>query len=328
MCRRLIAAAVMIVGLHGGALAQSWPYKPVQVIIPSPPGSPTDIIARVISNQLNRQLGQAFVVQNQPGGQWLATITKAESDGHTLLMHNSSILTLPVVAVGGFDPFRDVAAISPVVRTPLVLVVSPSKYKSLRELADTAKAKPKSVSYASTGNNSPSYFAAERFRRSAGFEASHIPFRASSEAIAAVVSGQVDFFYAPISEVLMGPLLRDQKLRALAVSSPKRSPFLRDVPTTLEEGYKDSDHEVWIGAFAPAKTPDAVLKRISEELAKAVQSPAAREQINPFGADPLPMTPIDFTQFLRTEREKLNLSYIGDPRPGQPEVDTPPPPRQ
>jgi tripartite-type tricarboxylate transporter receptor subunit TctC len=297
-------------GLHGSALAQTpatsaaqaWPTKTVRVITPLTPGSATDILARTVAERLSGQLGQPVVVENRPGASTTigaAAVAKADPDGHTILVTSSAHTVAPFLYSNlSYDTARDLAGVTPLANLPTVLLVASSKgYKSVHDLVAAARAKPGSINYASAAASTQ--LNAERFRRSARFEAVHIPFKGAPEALTEVMAGRVDFYFSPIAPAL--PLLRDGKLRALAIGASKRASILPDLPTTIEAGFPDSDYNFWVGMFVPARTPSAAIDRLHRESAAALQLPEVRERIARLGAEPMAMTPEQFDAYVRDE---------------------------
>jgi tripartite-type tricarboxylate transporter receptor subunit TctC len=284
------------------ASAQPWPTKTVRVIVTLAPGSATDILARTLSERLSRQLGQPVIAENRPGASTTlgaALVARAEPDGHTLLVTSSAHTVAPFLYPGvGYDTTRDLAAVAPLANLPTLLVVPASRgYRSVHDLVAAARAKPGSINYASAAASTQ--LNAERFRRSAQFEAVHIPFKGAPEALNEVVAGRVDFYFSPISAVL--PLLRDGKVVALAVGASKRASILPDLPTTLEAGYPDSDYNFWIGMFVPARTPRDLIGRLHQETAAVLQLPDVQDRIAKLGAEPMLMTPQQFDTYIRDE---------------------------
>jgi tripartite-type tricarboxylate transporter receptor subunit TctC len=282
--------------------AQPWPIKTVRVIVTLAPGSATDILARTLSERLSRQLGQPVIVENRPGASTTlgaALVAKAEPDGHTLLVTSSAHTVAPFLYPNvGYDTTRDLAAVAPLANLPTVLVVPASRgYRSVHDLVAAARAKPGSINYASAAASTQ--LNAERFRRSAQFEAVHIPFKGAPEALNEIVAGRVDFYFAPISAVL--PLLRDGKVVALAVGASKRASILPDLPTTLEAGYPDSDYNFWIGMLVPARTPRDIVNRLHQETSAVLQLPDVQDRVSKLGAEPMLMTPQQFDAYIRDE---------------------------
>ena len=275
----LRAAVALVCGLHGSALAQApaasaaqaWPTKTVRVVVPLTPGSATDILARTVAERLSGQLGQPVVVENRPGASatiGAAAVARADPDGHTILVTSSAHTVAPFLYSSlSYDAARDLAGVTPLANLPTVLLVAPSKgFKSVHDLVAAARAKPGSINYASAAASTQ--LNAERFRRSARFEAVHIPFKGAPEALTEVMAGRVDFYFSPIAPAL--PLLRDGKLVALAIGASKRASLLPDLPTTLEAGFPDSDYNFWIGMFVPARTPGEVINRLHRESSSAL----------------------------------------------------------
>jgi tripartite-type tricarboxylate transporter receptor subunit TctC len=297
-------------GLHGSALAQAastgsaqaWPTKTVRVIVPLTPGSATDILARMVSERLSGPLGQPVVVENRPGASTTigaAAVAKAEPDGHTILVTSSAHTVAPFLYSSlSYETARDLAGVTPLASLPTVLLVAPSKgFKSVHDLVAAARARPGSINYASAAASTQ--LNAERFRRSARFEAVHIPFKGAPEALTEVMAGRVDFYFSPIAPAL--PLLRDGKVRALAIGASKRASILPDLPTTIEAGFPDSDYNFWVGMFVPARTALEVISRLHRESSAALQLPQVRERVARLGAEPMTMTPGQFDAYVRDE---------------------------
>jgi tripartite-type tricarboxylate transporter receptor subunit TctC len=286
------------------AFAQSWPAKPIRVIVPFTPGSGTDIIARTVSEKLTPQLGQPIVIENRPGAGGTiggAIVAKSDPDGYTLFVHSSSYTVTPSTYKDlPYDTLRDLTGVIPLGLLPNVLVMAPSKgIHSVKELVARAKAKPGALNSASVGIGSATHLNAERFRLGAGIDTVNIPFKGSPEALTEIVTGRVDYYFCPVNAVL--PLLKDGKLVALAVGSSKRSLALPDLPTTLEAGVPNSDYNFWVGMFAPAKTPKETINRLYQETAKALHSSEVREKMSRLGAEPMEFTPEAFNTYIRDE---------------------------
>jgi tripartite-type tricarboxylate transporter receptor subunit TctC len=304
MRRHLFAVLALLAGLNTPAIAQTaqaWPNKPVRIIVPVTPGSALDITARVIAERLSAQLGQTFVVENRTGAGGTigaAFVAKSDPDGYTILSHSAAVTIFPATFANlPFETSRDFAAVTPAASVPLVLVVSPARHKSLRELVSAAKAKPGSINYATVGAGAAAHMTAERLRLSAGFEAQQIPFRGAPEAQTEVVAGRVDFFFSPVLAAL--PLIKSGQLLGLAVSSAKRASALPDVPTTIEAGYPNSEYEFWLGFFVPAKTPRDIVERLYQEIRKAKDHPDVKAKLAASGGEPMDMTPAQFQDYIR-----------------------------
>jgi tripartite-type tricarboxylate transporter receptor subunit TctC len=281
----------------GQAPAQTWPTKPVHVIVPFAPGSATDIVPRTVFDQVSRQAGQPIIIENRAGGGTTigtGAVAKADPDGYTILVHSNGLVTTPAIQANvGYDPVTDFSAITPLGNLPLVLVISPDKnIKTLPELVAAAKAKPGSLNYAAAGIGTPPHLTMERFRLAAGFEGQVVPFRGAPEALTEVMAGRVDVYFAPITPAMA--LIREGKLLALAVSSAKRSAALPNVPTTIEAGYPNSDFDFWVGMFVPKHTPRDIVNRIHQETVKGLENPAVREKLANLGVEAMIMKPEDF----------------------------------
>jgi tripartite-type tricarboxylate transporter receptor subunit TctC len=241
--------------------------------------------------------GQTFIIDNRAGGGTTvgtAAVAKAEPDGHTALVHSNGLVTTPAIQANvPYDPVADFSAITPLGNVPMVLVVSPEKnIRTLKQLVDTAKAKPGSLNYAAAGIGTPPHLTMERFRLAAGFTGQVVPFRGAPEALTEVLAGRVDVYFCPVTPAM--PFIRDGKLLALAVSTSKRAVALPDVPTTLEAGYPDSDFDFWIGMFVPKQTPRTMVARIHQEIVKGLDAVALKAKLANMGVEPLIMTPEDF----------------------------------
>jgi tripartite-type tricarboxylate transporter receptor subunit TctC len=301
---KVAGAIVAFPAISRIAHSQAWPSKPIRVIVPTGAGSATDVVPRIIFEPLSVQLGQPIIVENRPGaGGTLGTnaVAKAESDGHTLLAISSAYTVLPwVYPKLPYDAVRDLSAIISLGSLPTVLVTSSANgFMTIGELVAAARAKPGSFNYTSTGTGNATHLNAERFRASAGIAAVHIPVRSGPEALTEVMSGRAEFYFCPVGTAL--PFIRDGKLRGLVVSALNRAAELPDVPTTAEAGFTDADYTLWIGLFAPAKTPRGIIDRLHDETAKAMRTSNVREKLAILGVVPMPMTPEQFDARVREE---------------------------
>jgi tripartite-type tricarboxylate transporter receptor subunit TctC len=299
--------ALLFIGLCGQSSADSWPTKPIRAIVPYSPGSATDIIPRTIFAKVQEQLGQPIIVENRAGAAstiGTAAVVKAEADGYTILVASSGYTIVPLIFSNvRYDPLRDLAAVTPLGNMANVLVVSPDKGAgTVGEFVKIARTRHGSTSYVTIGAGSAAHLNSERFRRAADFEAQPIAYKGSPEGLTDVMTGRVDFYFSPLLPAL--PLIRDGKLLALAVSSVDRSPDLPNVPTTIEAGFPNSEYNFWFGVFVPAKTPSAIIQRLYEEIAKALNDPAVKEKLAALGVQPMPLTPIQFDEYVRKELEQ------------------------
>lgn len=304
MARRLLATIVTLTCMAGAGHAQSWPSKPVRVIVPITAGSAIDIVARATAHHLSKEFGQPFVVENRPGAGTtigIAAAASAPPDGYTILFASTALTTtLTTVANLPYDVMRDLIPITPLTNTPLVLVTTHAKYKALADMVAAAKAGKGSMNYATNGYGSASHFTTERFRLAAGFEAQPVTFRGTPEAITEILANRIAFYFTPMTTVQS--LVTEGKLDAMAVTSRKRSISLPNVPTTIEAGYPNSDFDFWVGMFAPAKAPPEIVERLHRETRKISELPEFRQQMAAVGGEPLePMTQAEFSSYVRAE---------------------------
>jgi tripartite-type tricarboxylate transporter receptor subunit TctC len=294
--------SVLGVGLFIGAAAgQTWPTKPLKVIVPAGAGSTVDIIPRVVFEQLSKQLGQSIIVENRGGaGTTLGSsqVAKADPDGYSILVNSSAHTIAPSLYANlSYHPARDFAAVIPIGISPSVLVVPTDKgFKTAADFVAAARAKPSGVNFSSVGVGSATHLSAERFRLSAGLAAVHVPFKGGAEAMTEVIAGRIDFFFGPVGLVL--PHVKDGRLAALAVNTDRRSAALPDVPTLAEAGFSNAEYPFWIGMFLPAKTPREIVDKLHRETLKALQEPKVRDKLATLGVDPMTMTPDEFETYL------------------------------
>ena len=310
--RRTLALVLFATPLLGWSQAAPWPSKPIRAIVPFAAGAATDIVARQVLEQVSRQLGQPIIVENKPGAGGTigsSVVAHAEPDGYTILVHSNSYTVTPATYKSlNYDAAKDMVGVIPLASVPMVLVTAPSKgIRTLADLVKSAKAKPDSINYASAGTGGATHLGAERLRIAGGYKGTHIPYKSSGEALTEVIAGRVDYYFSPIG--LAQQYLKTDKLVALGVSSIRRASSLPDVPTTIEAGLPNSNYDVWIGMFAPAKTPRAIVNRLNEETARALRSPELREKFNALVMDPMIMSPTEFDAFLKRDFE-LNADLV------------------
>ena len=301
---RLIMAALAAAFAASAAHAQTYPTKPVHVIVPFTPGSATDVVARTVAQALSTRMGQVFVVENRPGaGGTIGAnlVAKAAPDGYTLLVNSSGHTVNPSIYPSvPFDTAKDFTGVSLLAEQPNILVVAPSKgWKTAGDLVKAAKAEPGKFTYASAGAGSATHMNAEKFRVSAGIDAVHIPYKGTPEALTDTMNGRVDYFFAPVIAAL--PMVRDNRVTALAVGSAKRASVLPDVPTTEEAGYPGSAYNFWVGMLAPAGTPPAIVERLNKEVTAALASPEVKDRLAALGADAAPMPSANFDKMIAQE---------------------------
>jgi tripartite-type tricarboxylate transporter receptor subunit TctC len=299
---RIAAIGLALAAAH--AQAESWPSKPLRAVVPFAAGSSTDIVPRVVFEQLSQQLGHPVVVENRAGAGGTigtASVAKADPDGYTILVSGSAHTIAPALYPKlSYDPERDFAAVTPLGISSNVLVVSPAKgFKTVGDLVAAGKAKPGALSFSSVGVGSATHLSAERFRMSAGIEALHVPFKGGAEAMSEVIAGRVDFFLGP--PALVAPHVREGTLIALLVNGNSRTASLPDVPTAREAGFNDAEYPIWYGLFTPARMPRDIVDRLHDETVKALQAPKVRDKLTALAVDRLDMAPGEFAAYVQRE---------------------------
>ena len=310
MRRLLLAFGISVLALSSHSYAQStspaWPTKTIKVVVPLTAGSASDVMARIVFDQVSQSVGQPIVIENRPGAGnsiGMNAVAKAEPDGYTILVNSSTHTVSPAVrATMPLDTANDLAAVIPLGNMPVVILFNPSKgYKKLSDFVAWAKANPGKANYSSAGAGNSSHLNGELFRLAAGFDAVHLPFKGAPEAMTEVIAGRSDFYFSPLVNAL--PLMKDGQLQALAVSNSTRASALPDVPTVAEAGYPSSEYNFWAGVFVPAKTPAPIKEKLYAEVVKALAVPAVSDKLTNLGADPLPLTSAQFDAQVRKEIE-------------------------
>jgi tripartite-type tricarboxylate transporter receptor subunit TctC len=308
---RIFSAVVLAAGFSAAAPGQSaadYPNRAIRIIVPLAAGGNVDIVARTIAEQIARGFGQPVLVENRPGASSLVGtqfVAKSAADGYTLLAMANTFATVPlIVANPGYDPLKDFAGVTLTCLVPQVLVANPAlPAQSVKELIALAKARPGEISYASAGNGSTGHMAAELFNRQAGVKMLHVPYKGNSQALVDVISGQVMMMYDQVST--SASHIKAGKLRALAVTSLKRSPLLPDVPTVDESGVPGYEDITFNGLMAPAGTPREILARLNEAVTSAVRAPDLRNRFLERGVElKASASPEEFTEHVRAEFEK------------------------
>lgn len=300
------------IGLAAGAApalhAQTaWPTQPVRMVIPFPPGGPTDLVGRVLAQALSEQLGQNVIVENKPGANAniaAELVARAPADGYTF-MYNTSSLALSAVLYSklNYDALKDFAPVALTAVVPMVLVVHPSvPAKTVPEFIDLLKKNPGKLVYGSAGNGNVTHLGAFQFLQANGLSATHVPYKGSSPALVDLAGGQTQFMTDTINSAL--PYIRDGRMRALAVTSATRSPVLPDVPTLQESGMAGFEVGAWQGVVMPAKTPPEIVNKLNAEITKALKNPAVLEKLAAQGAQPLGSTPEQYGAYLRSEIQR------------------------
>jgi tripartite-type tricarboxylate transporter receptor subunit TctC len=288
-------------GLTG---AQTYPAKPVRMIVAFPPGGPTDIVARVIAQQLSMQMGQQVVVDNKPGaGGNIAAeqAARALPDGYTIFYNTSAIVIGPALyAKVNYDTLKDYAPVVLTAAIPMVLMVNPAlPPKNVREFIDLAKAQPGKLNYGSSGTGTITHLASAMFSTQAGIQTQHVPYKGSAPALIDLAAGQVQFMTDTINTGL--PYIKDGRMRGLAVTSLKRSAVLPDLPTFDESGLKGFDAAAWQGIVVPAGTPSEIINKLNAETNRALQNADVRAKLAAQGSDTLGSTPAEYAAYIRTE---------------------------
>ena len=298
-------AALAFAMLASGTHAQAWPAKPIKWVVPFAPGGTTDILARTIGDKLAIALGQPVIIENKPGaggGVGADYTAKAPADGYTIMggtisthaINASLYKSLP------YDPVKDFAPITLIARVPNMLVVNPDvPAKNVAELIALMKANPAKYTFASSGNGTSQHLSGELFKTMAGVEMQHIPYKGSPPALQDVVGGQVTMTFDNITTAW--PLAKGGKLRALAVTTAKRSSVAPEVPTLAESGLAGYEVGSWQGVFAPAGTPPEIVKRLNAEIVKIIRMPDVNEKLTALGAEPVGNTPEEFGALVRAE---------------------------
>ena len=302
--KTLLAFAAAALAFSAFAQEQQYPNKPIRLIVPLTTGSGADIAGRIIAQRLNEHWKQPVVVENRPGagGQiGTAAVVKADPDGYTLLVQSSSHAANPAIYKSlPYDPLKDIADVAILGKTPYVMVSAGNgPYKSLKQLIDSAKAKPGELAFASAGVGTSTHLAAEYVVALAGLKMIHVPFKGSPDAIQDVLGGRSTFYMAPL-DVAMG-LVKDKKLNGLGMSTKKRVELLPEVPTIAEQGLYDYEMTLWFGMWAPAATPIPIVQKLNAAINAIVLEPVVKEQFAKLGIDPAPMKTDEFGRFVREQ---------------------------
>jgi len=291
------------------AVAQSsFPSRPLRLVVPFPPGGPTDIVARPVAQKLSEQLGQQVLVDNRGGAGGnigAESVAHAAPDGYTLLMGTvgTQAINPALYSKLAYEPTRDLAPVALVAAAPVVLVVHPSVgAKSVKELLALARAKPGQLTFGSAGSGTPGHLTGEMFKSATAASLVHVPYKGSAPAVSDLIGGQIGLVFDPVQSVL--PHIRAGRIQALAVSSARRSGALPDVPTLSEAGVRGVKTTAWWGLLAPAKTPREVIARLSAEAQRAVQTADLRERLGAVGIEPMGLGSDAFAEFQKAELAK------------------------
>ncbi len=304
---REIGVLFLLLGALAQAHAQTYPAKALRIVVAYAPGGSNDIIARAAGQKLNEAFGVPVVIDNRPGGGTVIgteIVAKSPPDGHTLLLTPPSFVTNPsLVAKLPYDALRDFTPVSLLALNPQIVVVNPAvPARNVTALAALARVRPGGMNCSSSGSGGANHLACELFNAMAGVKIVHVPYKGNAPALLAVAAGEIDISISGIIATV--PLMKAQRLRALAVTSLKRSSAMPELPTLDESGFKGYDAVAWLGISVPAKTPADVVSRLNAALVKAVQSAELRERMLADGSEPVGNTPEQFRQFLQDELVK------------------------
>ncbi|HEX9390119.1 MAG TPA: tripartite tricarboxylate transporter substrate binding protein [Usitatibacteraceae bacterium] len=313
MCVRAASiAAILLLSLLSlsfalPAIAQTWPDKPVRIIVPFAAGGPADVYARVLGQKLQDALGQAFVVDDRPGGGAIVgteAAAKSPADGYTLLMmSNTHTVNESLFRKKPYELMRDFVPVAPVNYSDLVLVVHPSvPANNIKELLDLARAKPNALNYASSGPGTPYHMAGELFKSMAAVEIIHVPYKGSTGARTDVMGGQVQMMFDAVTT--MAPMVKSGQLKALGTTGAARSSVLPNVPTVAEAGVPGYEATIWLGIMAPAGTPKAIIDKLNAEINRIISTPAIKDVWARQGAVPMNMSPEQFAKYMREDIDK------------------------
>ena len=306
-----LGAALAVCALAGPVAAQSYPTKPIRLVVPYPPGGPLDTAARALAERVKESLG-IVVVENRPGAGGnlgVDQVAKSPADGYSLVI--GAVATHAInpwlFSKLPYDPIKDFAPITLVAHVPNVLVMTPERaqqlnVRSARDLIAYARANPGKLNYASGGNGSAGHMAGELLKSQAKISAVHIPYPGAAPAQLGLLAGQTDFMFDNLASAL--GQVKSGKLRAFAITTARRSAEMPDVPTMAESGLPGFDVSTWFGVFAPAGTPTALVERLNKAFTAALQTPEMRERLARMGAEPAPMAPAEFAKFVQSELAK------------------------
>lgn len=303
-----VAAALALATPFALAQAPAYPKQPVTLVVPFPAGGPTDAMARVLAQKLGDRLGQQVVVDNKGGaGGSIAAefVAKAPADGYTLFFGTTGTMAInpSLYSKLRYDPVKDFAPVSLMASTMNVLVVNPQvPARNLADVIKLAKAKPGDITYGSAGNGSSNHLSGELFRSTAGIQISHIPYKGSAPALVDLMGGRITMMFDTIAQQTQN--IAAGKVRAIAVTGPKRSPLLPDVPTAQEAGLKDFDVTIWFGVLAPAGTPAPVIDKLSREIGAVMSTDEVKKRMQADGAEARPTSPAEFAALIRSDLAK------------------------
>jgi tripartite-type tricarboxylate transporter receptor subunit TctC len=303
-----VLTSLCLLAFCGAATAQTFPSKPIRVVIPFVAGGSSDIVGRAIGSKFQEFLGQPAVVENKPGANGAIAaefVAKSDPDGHTILVGSIGVFSINSALFKDlrYNPLRDFAPITLAVTTPNVLITKPAlAANSMKELVDYAKKNPGKLSYCSSGTGSSDHLTAELLNQVAGISAVHVPYKGGAACQTDIMGGQVDISFQNLGAVTN--YIRGNRMKALAVTAKARNPQLPNVPTTAEGGFPDLVVTSWQAAAAPAKTPREIVAKLNDATVKALRAPEVRERMSQIGFDVVASTPEEFGSFMKQEVER------------------------
>jgi len=295
------------------ANAQTWPARPIQLVVPYAPGGVVDFIGRTLGQRLSQQVGQPVVIDNRPGAGGMVGIeysARSAADGQTIVIMDPAVVINPVLQEKPLYELKDLATVSVVGSSPLVLVAHPSlPVNDVAQLVQYAKANPGKLNFGSAGIGTTPHMAGELLKVRTGIDATHVPYKGAGPAMADLAAGQLQFSFSSITAAL--PFIRDGRLRALATTGSRRSSALPNVPTVVEAGYPGFEVDLWLGVFAPANTPLPVISQLNTEMRAALKDAAVAAAFAKVGVEPRGTTPDEGARFVREETDKWSKVVVG-----------------
>jgi len=305
----LVIGALCVSAMSAAQTTNTYPNQAIRMVVPYPPGGPTDITARVVAAEMSKTIGQSVVIDNRPGASGMIgseMVTKAAPDGYTLLANASIHVINPSVYPDmRFDAIKDFTPITQLAQVPLVLVVpANSPIKSVKDLVEYAKANPGKVNFGSAGSASAQHLAGESFKIAAGIQMQHIPYKGSAPALTDLAGGQLQLMFDSMSSAT--PMINSGKLRAIAVTTTVRAKARPDLPTIAESGFPGFDISTWYAYWAPKGTPADIIEKLAASAAQALKNPEVIAKYEAMGAEPVGSTPAQFAAYVESEAKKWN----------------------
>jgi tripartite-type tricarboxylate transporter receptor subunit TctC len=307
--RTAFLAAAAVIAAAATASAQTYPTQMVRMIVPFSAGSATDILARILTDDLSKRLGQQVVVENRPGLAGTVAVAQAPADGYTLMLTSNGHTIAKIVNKAlPYDPVKDFAGVTKVASVPLALIVPPNQgINSLQDLIKQAKAKPGSLNFASPGLGSSTFIAAAMFNDEAKINMVHVPYKGSPECITSVIRGDSQMYFTPVN--VGADLISSGQVKAIAVATPERIAALKDVPTISEAGVSGFSYDSWFGIMVRSGTPKPIIDRLNAELVKILAQPEIKEKLVQQGAVPSSNTPAEFDAMIKGDTERLTKIF-------------------